>query len=165
MDAVAAGLGADIEDRVAGRGAARIENLVLVGETDGHGVDEDIAIIACVELRLASDRGHADTIAVAADARHDAGHEAAGLRMAWVAEAQGVDQRDRPRAHGEYVAQDAADAGGRALIRFDIGRVVVALHFEDGGLAVADVDHAGILAGALDNAGILGREFRQVAPR
>ena len=27
--------------------------------------------------------------------------------------------RDRPRAHGEHVAQDAADAGGRALKRLD----------------------------------------------
>jgi hypothetical protein len=37
------------------------------------------------------------------------------------AEAQGVHRRDRPRAHGEDVAQNAADAGRRTLIRFDVG--------------------------------------------
>jgi hypothetical protein len=57
-----------------------------------------------------------------------------------------------PRAHGEDVAQDAADAGRRALIGLDVARVVVALHLEDGGLAVADVDDAGVLARAADDA-------------
>jgi hypothetical protein len=47
------------------------------------------------------------------------------------AEAQRVHRRDRPRAHGEDVAQDAADAGRRALIGLDEGGVVVALHLED----------------------------------
>ena len=64
------------------------------------------------------------------------------------AEAQRVQVGDRPRAHGEDVAQDAADAGRRALIGLDVGRVVVALHLEDRRVAVADVDHAGILARA-----------------
>jgi hypothetical protein len=36
--------------------------------------------------------------------------------------------------------------GRRALVGLDVGGVVVALHLEDGGLAVADIDDAGILA-------------------
>ena len=36
-----------------------------------------------------------------------------------------------PRAHGEDVAHDAADAGRRALVGLDVGGVVVALHLED----------------------------------
>ena len=64
------------------------------------------------------------------------------------AEAERVQRRDRPRAHGEDVAQDAADAGRRALVGLDEGRVVVALHLEDDGEAVADVDDAGVLARA-----------------
>ena len=35
------------------------------------------------------------------------------------AEAQRIHHRDRPRAHGKDVAQNAADAGGRALKRLD----------------------------------------------
>ena len=75
------------------------------------------------------------------------------------AEAQRVEVGDRPRAHGEHVAQDAADAGGRALIRLDEARVVVALHLEDGGEPVADIDHAGILARPVDHPGRLGRQL------
>ena len=74
------------------------------------------------------------------------------------AEAQRVERRDRPRAHREDVAQDAAHARRRALVRLDERRVVVRLHLEDGRQAVADVDHAGVLAGALDDARSLRRE-------
>jgi hypothetical protein len=35
--------------------------------------------------------------------------------MVDVAERERVEARDRPRPHGEHVAQDAADAGRRAL--------------------------------------------------
>ena len=163
VDAVAASLGADIQDRQAGQGAARVEDLVLIGEADGHRVDEDVAVIAFVELCLARDRRHTDAVAIAADAGDDAGDELARFRVAWVAEAQRVDQSDRASAHREHVAQDAADAGRGALVGLDVGRVIVALHLEDGGLAVADIDDAGILARALDDARALGRELRQVA--
>ena len=63
-------------------------------------------------------------------------------------EAQRVHDRDRPGAHRQDVADDAADAGGRALVRLDVGRVVVRLDLEGDGPAVADVDHAGVLAHA-----------------
>src|SRR5690348_14340639 len=79
--------------------------------------------------------------------------------MIGAAEAQRVQIGNRPGAHGEDVAQDAADAGGRALIRLDERRVVVALHFEDRGVAVADVDDAGVLAGAADDALTGGRQL------
>ena len=76
----------------------------------------------------------------------------ARLGMGGLAEAQRVHRRDGARAHGEDVAQDAADAGRRTLVGLDEGGVVVALHLEDDGVAVADVDDAGILARALDDA-------------
>ena len=76
--------------------------------------------------------------------------------MGWFAEAQRVHGGDGARAHGEDVAQDAADAGGRALIGLDEGGMVVAFHLEDDGIAVADVDDAGILARALDDLRPLG---------
>ena len=55
---------------------------------------------------------------------------------------------DRARAHGDDVADDAAHAGGRALVGLDEGRVVVGLHLEGDGPAAADVDDAGVLAHA-----------------
>jgi hypothetical protein len=105
-----------------------------------------------VEIGLAGDRGHAHAVAVAGDARDHAFDQALGLRMAGVAEAQGVQQSDRPRAHREDVAHDAAHARRRALVGLDVGRVVVALHLEDDCLAVVDVDDAGVLARPADDA-------------
>ena len=117
-------------------------------DAEREGVDQAIAVVAAVEVHLAADRRHAEGIAVAADAGDDARHEVARARMVGIAEAERVQRRDRPRAHGEDVAQDAADAGRRALVGLDVGGVVVALHLEDGDHAVADVDDAGVLAGA-----------------
>ena len=82
--------------------------------------------------------------------------------MLGIAEAQRIEAGDRPRAHGEHVAQDAADAGRRALIGLDVARVVVALHLEHDGEPVADVDDAGVLARPLDHPGRLGRQIAQM---
>ena len=161
VDAVAAGLGAEIDDGQADALGLRIEDLVGFGDAGGEGVDEDVAVVAAVEIDLAADGRHAERIAVAADAGDDAGDEMAGLRVIGRAEAQRVQRRDRPRAHGEDVAQDAADAGRRALIGLDEGRVVVALHLEDHGQPVADVDDAGVLAGPADHPRAGGRQGPQ----
>ena len=161
MDAVAAGLGADIDHRIADARGGRIEDAVGRRDADGHGVDQDVAVVGGVEVGLAADRRDAHAVAVAADAGDHARHQMPRLGMRRIAEAQRVEVGDRPRAHGEDVAQDAADAGRRALVGLDVGGVVVALHLEDGGLAVADVDHAGILARALDHPRRLGRQLLQ----
>jgi hypothetical protein len=47
-----------------------------------------------------------------------------------VAEPEGVEDGDRPRAHREDVPEDAPDAGGRALEGLDRARVVVRLDLE-----------------------------------
>ena len=46
--------------------------------------------------------------------------------------------------HGEDVANDSTDAGGRALKRFNRARVIVALHLKGDRPAVADIDNAGV---------------------
>ena len=71
-DAVAAGLGAEIDDRQADALGLRVKNLVGLGEAGGEGIDEDVAVVARVELDLAADGRHAERIAVAADAGDDA---------------------------------------------------------------------------------------------
>ena len=75
------------------------------------------------------------------------------------------EQRDRPRAHREDVADDAADAGRRALVGLDERRMVVRLDLEDRGQAVADVDGAGVLARPLQHARPLGRQLLQMDAR
>ncbi len=162
MDAVAAGLGAEIDDREPDAGRLAREDAVTPGEADRHGIDEAIAVVARMEADRAADGRHAEAVAVAADARHHAGHEALRLRMRRLAEAQEVERRDRPRAHREDVAQDAAHARRRALVGLDVGGMVVALHLEDHDVAIADIDHAGVLARPVDDAGALGRQRLQV---
>ena len=167
MDPVAAGLGAEVDHRKAGGRRGRVEDLVGVGQADAHGVDQDVAVVAAMEVGLAGHGRHAHAIAIAADAADHAGHQALGLGMAGIAEAQRVEQRDRPRAHGEDIPHDAADPGRGALVGLDVRGVVVALHLEDAGQllpvgAVADVDDAGVLARTADHARPGGGEFAQV---
>ena len=162
VDAVAAGLRAEIDDRHADAGGGRVENLVLLRDAHRHGVDEVVAVVARMEAHRAAHGRHAKRIAVAADAGDHAGHQMPRLGMLGIAEGERIEAGDRPRAHGEHVAQDAADAGGGALIGLDVARVVVALHLEHASQAVADVDDAGILARPLDHMRALGRQRAQM---
>ena len=161
MDAVAARLGAEIDNRQADAGSLRVEDGVGPGDPRRKGVDQDVAVVAAIETNFAADGGHAEGIAVAADAGDHAGDQMARLGMVRRAEAERIHRGDRAGAHGEDVAQYAADPGRRALIGLDIGGVVVALHLEDDRLAVADIDDAGILAGAADDALPRGRQQPQ----
>ena len=133
-------------------------------DAEREGVDQDVAVVAGVEVDLAADRRHADAVAVAADAGDHAAARRYGVR-GWSSapKRSEFEVGDRPRAHGEDVAQDAADAGRRALVRLDERRVVVALDLEDRGEPVADVDRAGVLARALQHARARRRQLLQVA--
>ena len=161
MDAVASGLGAHVDDRIADAGGGGIEDPRCVRHAHGHRVDQDVAVVSRVEGAFAGHRRNADAVAVAADTGDDAGHQMAHLRVLGAAETQRVEVGDRPGAHGEDVAQDAADAGRGALVGLDVGRVVVAFHLEDDGLPIADVDDAGVLAGTADHPGRLGGQLAQ----
>ena len=97
------------------------------GDADRHRVDQRVAVVGGMEVDLAADCGHADAVAVAADAAHHAIDDAAGAGCGGIAEAQRVEVGDGAGAHGEDIAQNAADAGGGALVGFDEAGVVVAI--------------------------------------
>ncbi len=158
MDAIPPGFGADIDHRVADAGRRGEEDFVLGGDADGHGVDQRVTVIGRVEIHLPADSGHADAVAIAANAADHAVHHALGDGQGRVAEAQRVQVGDGAGTHGEHIAQDAADARGGTLIGLDEAGVVVGFHFENGGHALANVDDAGILAGAMDDPGGGGGE-------
>ena len=65
-----------------------------------------------------------------------------------IAEPQRVQDRDRPGAHREDVAEDPADARRGALVRLDGARVVVRFDLERDREAVPDRDDTGVLARA-----------------
>ena len=164
MNAVAPGLRADIDDRIARAAGRGIKDLVGLGDPDCHRVHKDVAIIGAMEIDLATNSGHAHAIAIAANATHHARDQVAHLWMIGSAKAQCIEVGNRPRAHCEHVAQDAANARRRALIGFDVGRVIVALHLEDRRLSVPDIDNAGIFAGPAYDLRAGGRQLLQVNP-
>jgi len=85
--------------------------------------------------------------------------------MAGIPKAQRVQIGNRPRAHGEDIAHNTADTGRSPLIGFDEAGVVVAFNLKYGGIAIADIDHACILAGTLDHLRAAGRQCLQPEAR
>ncbi len=165
MDAVAAGLGAEIDHIVARFRRGRIVDLVGASQAHAHGIDQDVAVVTPVEVGLASHGRNADAVAIAADTGHHALDQTPGLFVRRITEAQGVQQGHRTRTHGEDVAHNAAHTRRRALVGLDVGRVVVALHLEDAGIAVIDVDDPGVLARTADDALARDGELHQLLLR
>ena len=79
-DAVAAGLGAEQDDLVAGAATPwRRWMSSMPHRADAQGVDQRVALVAGVEDDLAADVGQAEAVAVAADAGDDARQDARGV--------------------------------------------------------------------------------------
>ncbi|OIQ75837.1 hypothetical protein GALL_424880 [mine drainage metagenome] len=114
-----------------------------------------------MKAHLAAHSGHAKAVAVGADALDHALDQMRGFRVARLAKAERVHRGNRARAHGKDVAQDAADAGGSALMRLDIRGVVVAFHLEHHGLPVTDIDDTRVFARPADHLRPGGRQGAQ----
>ena len=135
------------------------DQLVALDQPDAHRVDQAVLLVRALEVDLAADGGDADRVAVVADAGDGVLEQVARAGgLADLAEPQRVEDRDRPRADREHVAQDAADARGGALERLDRARVVVRLDLERAGQAVADRHRARVLARPEDQLAALDRE-------
>ena len=131
-----------------------------------HRVDQAVLLVRTLEVDLAADGRDPDRVAVVADPGHRALEQVARAgRGRDLAEAQRIEDRDRPRADREDVAQDAADAGRGALERLDRARVVVRLDLERARQAVADRHRARVLARAQHEPRTLGRQRLQQPPR
>ena len=151
MNAVAPRLCPDIDHRVARAGCRRAEDTVAVRQSDSHRIHKNIAIVGRVEIHLAANSWDADAVAIPADTGDDTGQKVACFFMVRRAETKRVQQCNRPRAHGEDIAENTADACRRALIGFDERRMVMALDLEDGGKPVTNIDGACIFARTLDH--------------
>src|SRR5260370_38974562 len=73
--------------------------------------------------------------------------------------------RHWPRAHGENIAQDAADAGSRPLKWLNERWMIMRLNFERASPPVTDVDDPGILSRPLKHAAAMRRQPLQMPPR
>ena len=147
--------------RLPGPGGGGADQPLVRREPDAHRVDQAVLLVGALEVDLAADGRHADRVAVVADARDRVVEQVARALARGIAEAQRVEHGDRPRADREDVAEDPADAGRRALEGLDRARVVVGLDLEGDREAAADVDGAGVLAGAHHEPRALGRERAQ----
>ena len=148
MNAVASGVGADHEHEVAGFAGAGADELVYRCYPDAHRVDERIGAVAWSEDDFTTDRWQTEAVAVPADTTHHALEQVAVAGGGWRPEAQGIECRDGPCAHGEDVAHDAADARGCPLERLDGAGMIVALDLHYDGEAIADGHRTGVfLAG------------------
>ena len=169
-DAVAAGAGAEQHHLVALAGGVGEADVLVPHDADGEGVDQRVALVHRVEDHFAADVRQAQGVAVAADAGHGAVHDAGRVRVVDGAEAQRIHHGHRAGAHGDDVADDAADAGRGALVGLHERRRVVGLDLERHGPAVAQVGDTGVLADAhqhvlLHLVGDLFAELAQVVLR
>ena len=161
-DAVAARARAEQQHDVADARGRRADQVLLLDQPQAHRVDEAVLLVGVLEVDLAPHRGDPDRVAVVADARDRLLEQVARAGAPLdLAEAQRVEDRDRPRADREDVAQDAADAGGGALERLDRARVVVRLDLERAREPAAERHGAGVLARAHDHARALDRQRAQ----
>ncbi len=146
-DPVPARRGSVEDEQAAGQRRLRARQTLDRQQADTHGVHEAVAGVRFVEDSLAPDRRYPDAVPVVADPGHGALEHEPRL-----AEPQPVQERDRPGSHRDHVAQDPSDSGGRALERLDGRRMVVALDLEGDRLSAAEVEDAGVLARALEDA-------------
>src|SRR5467141_2464103 len=151
VDAVAAGARADREEDVADAVGCGLDQLLLLQYADAHGVDERVARITGREIDLATERGHADAVAIVADAAHHAREQIAITCLIQRAESKAIEQGDGARSHREDVAQNPAGPRGGPLIGLDGGWVVMRFDLERDRPAIGEPQHAGVLAGSLDD--------------
>ena len=145
-DTVAAGVAPDEVHRAPRARAARLAHILGARETHTHGVHERVLGVARLERDVPGDVGDADAVPIEGDAAGHARDRTAHRGSAGISEEERVQNAGRARAHREDVAQDSADACGRALERLDRGGVVVALDLEDAEESSAYVDRASVLA-------------------
>ncbi len=169
MNAVPAGAAAYQYENVTNTSHGVLQQLVAAHEPDAADVDEAVARVRRIEEDAAGNGRDADAVPVVADARHHSSDEVLGqlhpgrrLSKFRRPEEQRIDQGDGLRAHGQNVAHDSTDAGGRSSVRLDGRRMVVAFHPERISMLVVE-DHdprvaLGQYVGVLDGEYVLAKE-------
>src|SRR5450755_853662 len=134
MNAIAPSFGAHVNHWVADTRGSTVEDFVVPENTQRKNVHQGIAVVTLFEHALPAHRGNAKTVAIVRDARYHALQDALvaspGLRIVQPPEANRIQHRDRPRAHREDIAQNAAHARRRTLERLYEAGVVVRFNLE-----------------------------------
>ena len=165
VDAVAARLGADVDERVPHPVGPRPIDAVRPHQAQAQDVHQRVPRVLRREGHLAPDGRASEAVAVVGDPGDDPAEKEPGARLVDRSEAERVEERDGAGAHREDVAEDAAHPRRRALERLDERRVVVALDLEGEAEPAPDVHDAGVLARALEHVRALRREAPEVDAR
>ena len=72
-----------------------------------------------MEIGFSANCGNADAITIAAYTCDHTSDKSSCFGVINISETQSVEIGDRSRAHGEYIAQDSANARRRSLVWFD----------------------------------------------
>ena len=144
-DAIAAGAGAVEHHQIAHALRARQVNVLVSHGANTQGVHQWVARVGLVEDDFPSDVGQTEAVSVATHARDDPGEDSFRIRRIGGSEAKRIHHRERTCTHRQDVANNAAHAGRRSLIRLHVRRVVVAFDFERHRPAISDVDDACVL--------------------
>ena len=104
VDAVFAGGGADVEDRVADARRLAALDLVDLHDAQAEGVHKTVGLVGLVVIDVAADRRDAHAVAVMGDAADHAVNELLDLPGIRAAETQRVHVDDGARAHREDVS-------------------------------------------------------------
>ena len=158
MNSVATGARTHSHDRIANALGLGANEVLFVHESDAHRIHQRIALVSGIEDDLTSDGRNADTIAVIPDSLDDTGKQVSHPRIVERSETEGIEHCDRPRTHGEYVAENSADAGRCSLIRLDGGRMVVRFNLECDGQPTTDRYHARVFSRSLQHIRRTGRQ-------
>src|SRR5438552_633368 len=165
VDAVAARARAHDQHYVADAVGGRLDQVPFLEEAHAHRVNEGVAAVARAEVDLAPQRRNAHAVAVVAHALHHTGAEVAVARLVQRAEAEAVENRHGPGAHGQHVPQDPPHPRSRPLIRLDGRWMVVGLDLEGHRPAGGQPQHARALSRPLHDLGTRGGECLQNGAR
>ena len=158
MNPVAAGLRSHINHGIARTFGLRKAQVLLARNSERQCVHERVLRVARFKRDFTADRWHAKTIPVAADSTNHPVQNppvprgflfACRARSVDLAKTQRIEHGDGPRTHGEDVAQNPADSGGRPLKWFHVARMVVRFDLERRHEPVAEIHDTGVFPGAL----------------
>ncbi len=163
MDSIAPGLCTHINNRIAGATRLSKKQIFFFGDAQSQSIDKRILRVARFETNFSAYSGHPKRISVAGHPANDAvedapvfcdvfrGEVGSGCCRSDRSEAQRIQNCDGPRAHGENIAQNTANAGRRPLKGFYKTGVIVGFDFERSNQTVADIDNTGVFARALNH--------------
>ena len=146
-DAVTTGAGTQQNREIADAGGLSEHESLGRKNPEAQHVHQWVAGVGGIEHGFAADGGYAHRIAVTGNAADDAFGNPATARVVERTKAKRIHQCNRTCAHGEDVAQNAADACGCTLVGLNRGGVIMRFDADRCSNAVANIDNAGIFAG------------------